>query len=589
MLLFALAMAGLAVPHPAAAAGDPMDMVPANSLFCVRINGLDNALGQVDLFLAGLAPMQISMLAKMQLGQVLGNPQLAGVDTAGSIAIFGPLPGSPDPTRIGVLIPTTSYQQFVSGNPGVTEPDPNGVSTIGPPGSPMMAVTQVGDFALASPAGTALALAPAKQTLAAASAGLAASLDAAEKQQATSAPVWAYANLQMAGQMFGPVVQAKIQEAKQAMQAMPAQGQAAAGVMDMYASLFDTLMKEARFASLALQPSGTKVGVAFTLAATPGTGMAEMLQGGAAADISKLVGYMSDGAAVNFAGSMEGPFWKKFGQAYANILPKMLGATGADPEGMSQLKQMILDTGDAYSGSFAGSLTIDAQTKPPMAVTYVIGLKDAQKFQELMDKVTAIMNEGPIADFYQKMGMKMTFEVKRNAETYKGTAIDTMKFNVEATGTGSMQAQMMDQMYGDGLNFNMAAVNNQLVVAAAQEPGAAVKKLIDQVKAGGPAQTPAEVQAAMGLIPGADKADFFATFNILRLMQMVMAASPMPMPPMQINSQSNAAMMGSVGNGKMTIQLAVPKQHVQEIMGTIMQLQMQQQQMQQPPTQQPPM
>ena len=292
---------------------------------------------------------------------------------------------------------------------------------------------------------------------------------------------------------------------------------------------------------------------------------------------------------MNFAGSMEGPFWQKFAEAYANMLPKMLGAAGADTEGASQLKQMILDGADAYSGSFAGSLTIDTQSKPPIGVTYVIGLKDTQKFRELMDKATAMMNEGPIAEFYQKMGMKMTFEVKRNAETYQGTAIDTMKFNVEATDTGSMQAQMMDQMYGDGLNFSMAVVNNQLVVAAAQEPSTVAKKLIDQVKAGGPAQTPAEVQAAMGLIPGAAKADFFATFNILRLMQMVTAASPMPMPPMQINSQSNAAMMGSISNGKMTVELAVPKQHVQEIMGTIMQMQMQQQQMQQPPMQQPPM
>mgnify|MGYP000570823175 CR=1 FL=1 len=42
------------------------------------------------------------------------------------------------------------------------EPDENGVSTIGPAGSPMMAVTQVGDYALASPAGNAPTLAPAK-------------------------------------------------------------------------------------------------------------------------------------------------------------------------------------------------------------------------------------------------------------------------------------------------------------------------------------------------------------------------------------------------------------------------------------------
>jgi hypothetical protein len=345
-------------------------------------------------------------------------------------------------------------------------------------------------------------------------------------------------------------------------------------------------MKEARFASLSLQPSGAKVGIAFTLAAAPGTGMAEMLQGGTAADIGKLAGYMADGAAVNFAGSMEGPFWKKYAETWGDLLPTMLGEAGADAEGMNQFKQMMADSADVYGGSFAGSLTIDTQSKPPISMSYVLGLKDAQKFQKLMDQATAMINEGPIAEFYKKMGMKMTFKVNRNAETYKGTAIDTMLFNLEATDTGSMQAQMMDQMYGEGLNFGMAAVGDLLVVAAAPQPGPAVRKLIDQVKAGGPTQTPTEVQAAMALIPGANKADFFATLNVLRLMQMATAASPMPMPQMQVNSQSNVAMMGSFGDGKMTLELAVPKQHVQEIMGIVMQMQMQQmqqQQMQQPP------
>jgi hypothetical protein len=267
----------------------------------------------------------------------------------------------------------------------------------------------------------------------------------------------------------------------------------------------------------------------------------------------------------------------------------MLGEAGTDAEAMNQFKQMMADSADVYGGAFAGSLTIDTQSKPPISMSYVLGLKDAQKLQELMDQATAMLNEGPIAEFYKKMGLKMTFEVKRNAETYKDTAIDTMLFNLEATDTGSMQAQMMDQMYGEGLNFGMAAVGDQLVVAAAQDPGAAVRKLIDQVKAGGATQTPTEVQAAMALIPGADKADFFATFNVLRLMQMVTAASPMPIPPMQVNSQSNVAMMGKFSNGKVTVELAVPKQHVQEIMGIVMQMQMQQmqqqQQMQQPPMQ----
>lgn len=588
--LFAVALVGLGLTGPARAAGDPMDMVPRDSLFCVRINNLDNALGQVDLFLAGLIPFGVSMPVKGQLGQVLGNPQPAGLSTSGSFVIFSPMPGGPgpDPTRIGLLVPVSSYQQFISGNPGVSEPDPNGISKIGPAASPMMAVTQVGDFALVSHAGNEQALAEAKQALAGNAAGLAASLDATERQRATTAPVWAYANVQMAGQMFGPLVQGKLQEAKQAIQAAQAQApanmQQAAAAMDTYAAILDTLMKEARFVSLSLQPSPGKVSLALTVAAAPGTGMAEMLQGSATKQANKLLGYMADGAAMNFAGSMEAPFWEKLNMAYMEMLPRLMG-TGANEEATSQLKQMMADISDVYGGFLAGSFKVNPQSKPPFEISYVADLKDAQKFYQVMDQVSKMLTEGPIADLYASMGMKMSFDLQRNAETYNEVAIDTIRFNLEPTDPATPQAQMITAIYGGGLNISLAAPNDHLIYVLAQDPAPAIKKLIDQIKAGGPQQTPTEVQAAMSLIPGADKADFFLTINALRFVQMVASIAPIPIPQVQINSQSNVAMVGNVSNGKMTMELAVPKQHVQEIMGVVMQMQQQMQPQTQPQAQ----
>ena len=264
-LLLASTVIGFGFAAPAHGASDPMKMVPSDCLFCVRINSLDEALGQTDLFLAGVSPFGIGMMAKAQLGQLLGSADLSGVDTAGGFALFGPLPGGgPDPTRIGLLVPVSNYRQFVSGNANVSDADAKGISQIGPAGSPMMAVTQVGDFALVSTPGNEEALAQAKTSLAgtaglagtlAGTAGLAGTLDATELKQSSTAPVWAYANVKLAGQMFGPMVQAKIQEAKQGIAEMNAQGQAQPGMaqaeagMDMYAAALDTLMKETQFIS----------------------------------------------------------------------------------------------------------------------------------------------------------------------------------------------------------------------------------------------------------------------------------------------------------------------------------------------------
>jgi len=67
VLLLVFMAVNLGVVGSAQAASDPMKMVPNSSLFCVRINSLDNALGQTDLFLAGVSPIGVSMLAKAQL------------------------------------------------------------------------------------------------------------------------------------------------------------------------------------------------------------------------------------------------------------------------------------------------------------------------------------------------------------------------------------------------------------------------------------------------------------------------------------------------------------------------------------------
>jgi len=564
-------------------ADDALKMVPSNSLFCVRVNNLDNALGQVELFLTGVFPAPVSMLVKGQLGQILtGNnaQQPQGINTAGSFTVFGPLPGGagPDPTNIGILIPISDYQQFISGNANVSAANGQGISTIGPAGSPMLAVIQVGKFALAGRAGTEQALAEAKKSLAAGTSALAASLDAAEMKRASSASVWAYANIEAASQLFGPMIQGKIQEIKQAMAAAQEQGAspmaAASGAIDMYATLLETILNEAKYFSLSLNPSAGQIGAGFVVAGKPGSGMAQMLQAGPAKQGNNLLGYLDSGAIMNFVGSMNSPFWKKLNEAYIDMLPQMLGGDTSAGD-MEELKKMATDAMDCFGGPIAGSFSANPEGKPPFEVRYVAGLKDAEKFYQLMDAASKMMTSGPIAEFYKNMGMNVSFDLKRKADTYKDVAIDSLTFNLAAADANSQEAQMISAMYGEGFNVQMAAVDGMLVYALAQEPGAAVRKLIDQVKAGGSSQAPSEVQTAMQLIPGAEKADFFTTFNVLRMLQMVAAIAPVPIPTTNVPTQSSMAIASNAGDGKMTIQLAVPKQHVLEIMGMVMQMQQQ--------------
>ena len=69
-----------------------LKMVPADCLFCVRINNLDQTLGQLDQYIMGVSPMAVGMMVKMQLGGLLGNSTLAGVKTDGVFVVFGSVP-----------------------------------------------------------------------------------------------------------------------------------------------------------------------------------------------------------------------------------------------------------------------------------------------------------------------------------------------------------------------------------------------------------------------------------------------------------------------------------------------------------------
>ena len=105
---------------------------------------------------------------------------------------------------------------------------------------------------------------------------------------------------------------------------------------------------------------------------------------------------------------------------------------------------------------------------------------------------------------------------------------------------------MITAMYGQGMNGQLAIVNNLLVYGIAQDPAPIVRKLIDQVKAGNAAQAaPSEVQSAMQMIPGAEKSECFMTLNLLRMMQMVTAMMPMPIAQQPVKSQSSLAFAGT--------------------------------------------
>ncbi len=100
-------------PTPASGDDQILNLIPAEALFALRINNLDAALMSMDQYLLGVSPVQVTMLAKMQLGNLLNDPALTGIDTAGDFAAFAIMPpitadnmSKPQPIP-AVIIPVT--------------------------------------------------------------------------------------------------------------------------------------------------------------------------------------------------------------------------------------------------------------------------------------------------------------------------------------------------------------------------------------------------------------------------------------------------------------------------------------------------
>ena len=214
----------------------------------MRISNLDATLGQVDQFLTGIFPASTSMLVHAQLGQFLGSADAKGVNMAGSFAVFGLLAGgeAPAAVRIGVLVPVTDYQQFVEGNPKVGSPDAQGISQIGEGGRTLVAI-QAGDYALVTTSGSQQTLIEMKNLLSGpGTTPLSKRLDPQELKRATDSPIWAYANVQLAAKIVEPMIQKKLQEAKEGLKAAQEQNPLMIGqpeaVMDAYAKEAEAIL-----------------------------------------------------------------------------------------------------------------------------------------------------------------------------------------------------------------------------------------------------------------------------------------------------------------------------------------------------------
>ena len=346
--------------------------------------------------------------------------------------------------------------------------------------------------------------------------------------------------------------------------------------MNLYTSILEMLMKETKSLSLTIRPRPNVCSLSVNVSALPGTEMANMF----AADTSsgkenRLLGYLEDGAMMNFACKMSTPFWKKLNLKSIDFLTAIAGEA-MTAEDMTKMKAMATDVISSLGGPMVFSFFIDANSKPPFVFKYILEVKNADKFNNVLEEASEMVNVEGIADFYESMGIEMGFTIKRGVDSYKGVSIDSAKLVMKSTDPNLPQGQMIDAMYGGGFEYRLAIFDGLCVSTVGGDVDSAIRKLIDEAKAGGPKQMATEIKAVLALLPEADKADFMGTYNILRSFKMMGAMTgafmpvPMPFAEMDIATKSNIVFAGKAGNNRMTVDIALPKEHLTEMMAAFL-------------------
>jgi hypothetical protein len=507
-----------------------------------------------------------TMLVRMGLAGILGDPMLNGVDMNGNFGLFG-VPNGTDDLFVAFLIPVMNYEQIINGKNNYEAPDSNKITKITIANmsgqANVMLMAEFGDFAIVTSEKNYEQLTTLIKTTAS-QGGLLSVLESDEAKRAEEGPIWAYGNMEQVAKVFGPVIKEGMEEAKNQ---MPAEMGDFRGVMDVYLELFDMLLNEVKFISGTIKPEAEALRIHKKVQTVEGTELARLLTASeSAGKENKLLGYLEDGAVINLGGKNHEGLLNKMSEVGMNFFNSFIGDEDIPEETKAKMETMMQDWSKAVGQDIAFSWLVPKGTSA-FNFTYVLDVADKEAFDRIIDDGMSIYDDAGIWDMYEEMGIKAGYEVQRGVDTYNGVSIDAAKFTMEATDTNSPEAQMITQMYKGGFIYRWAMVEDQWLCAIGEDADSKVRELIDSALAGSAKPMGAEMKAATGLIPGAEKADFVGTVNFIRLLNVVTKMMPFPMlPTMEIPTKSNLVFAGNIGSGQLAVEVVMPKEHIQEIM-----------------------
>ncbi len=571
-----------------------LEMLPSETIFCVRINNLDYTLASIDQYLQGVSPMGVTMLIKMQMASILGDPMLKNIDTGGSFVFFGvPVPSQPSGEMV-LMAPVTDYNELVGGNPNISAVGPDGISDIKSPGSPLgetiMTASPCGKFAIFSGKSFRKQLLELKGTLGSQK-SLMGDLLAGEQKEAKEMPIWCYVNMVMIEESYGPIIFQQLNAMQEAASSQLG-GEAkmkedVSRIFGIYATVLENIIKQSRNVTASLVPSAQSVSLSYTLRARDNTTMAKWLVRDASTKSDfELVSYLRKPEAVNFAMKTNKHLFRNINEGFFELLESNF-SDKAGAEQVKNWKSTSVDWLKVMGDETAGSFSYVAGM-PPVSYKQIMTVSSAKKINDLM------MQAKPMIDqMYRLMGLDASYEYNQEKENYRNAKISSAVLKFELSGGEDPNSEtakankIIKDLYGDGFEYKIATLDDFMLMTMSPKSDEDIRGLVDVLRDEKGSEATGDIALAMRLIEDAGDKDFVGSVNYLRLLGGLGAVSGnlgdlsgsgiggifAAFEEMGDYSQSALAFGGQIDKGAIGFDIVLPKQHLLEIMTAFQQLQ----------------
>ncbi|MBN2511890.1 MAG: TlpA family protein disulfide reductase [Sedimentisphaerales bacterium] len=584
-LLLLSGIAAFAAENTAAPAKDPLlELLPSDCPICVRINGFQTALGQLDQYLAGSSPMPISLsiLATGYVAGIFGDPMMTGLDMQGSIAMVAMQTNPSNKSLfLSFLVPTTTTVEFLKANKNLSSPDADGIYTLQVENSPVgnLILYPMADkkYLLITREENKDDLLKASKLIKEKKTALASRFNADQAKSSQSQPAWAYVNIDKVYTLYKDYIDRGIQEVQVSV-AEQAGGEAGSAMQPKLQALFEMLQYfagQADWMTLSLTPSPKTLQAETVFSAKAGSELAGMLKPAAPAGTPwQTAGYLNGPGAVKYLMRFNKPMWEQMSIRMIDMFAK--NAPEQEKAQLEKMKSLMHKWFAAYGSEAAGTFSYRSGT-PPFEFNQIIQIIDAKAINELQKETIE-----PINSLYASMDLGMDFSYAASVEKYKGTDIGLYQIKFKAEDPTS---SIIESMYGkQGLQYPLATTSDRFLMTLGPDAMNQIKAMIDNPKAG-PAT--GEIKTALDTIADSGKAEFVMSANVLSLMKgvtdmarQVTAGSGTEMPDfwqgISTKTTSNLSAAGFIEPGRIRGVMILPKEHLSEVVQAFMQIQQKQ-------------